>query len=73
MDNTEATRMHLSRRDRGLIQIGRLQVRIEDCTARIKRSGSTKEEKDIARFSRDMYRDLLATETDTLPADRFQP
>ena len=64
---TDTTRLHMSRRDRGLIQIGRLQVQIEHANARITSAG-TEAEADIPRASKEMYRRLLETETATLLA-----
>ena len=64
---TTDTRLHMGRRDQGLLQIGRLQVQIEFCQARIA-SATTEAEADIPRSSLEMYRRLLETETATLPA-----
>jgi hypothetical protein len=60
------TRLHLNRRERGLIQIGRLQVQIEHATARVQ-AAATEAEAEIPRASQEMYAKLLATEIDTLP------
>lgn len=63
---TDTTRLHMNRRERGLIQIGRLQVQIEHATARVK-AATTEAEADIPRASQEMYAKLLATEIATLP------
>ena len=72
MTDATDTRLHTSRRDRSYLQIGRLQVRIENCLTRIAGAGS-EAEADIARASLEMYRNLLATEIDTIPEDRNKP
>jgi|TARA_R110000824_G_scaffold69297_2_gene178603 hypothetical protein len=69
---TDTTRLHMSRRDRGLIQIGRLQVQRDHAMARVK-AATTEAEADIPRASHEMYAKLLATEIATLPADRDKP
>tara|TARA_R110000803_G_C11863511_1_gene307490 strand:+ start:288 stop:485 length:198 start_codon:yes stop_codon:yes gene_type:complete len=63
---TTDTRLHLNRRERGLLQIGRLQVQIEHATKRAKEA-TTEAEADVPRASQEMYARLLATEIDTLP------
>jgi hypothetical protein len=60
------TLLHLTRRERGLIQIGRLQVQIEHAKARVEAAG-TDAEADIPRSSQEVYARLLATEIETLP------
>lgn len=59
------TRLRLNRRERALIQIGRLQVQIEHANSRITSAG-TEAEADIPRASKEMYAKLLATEIETL-------
>jgi len=63
---TQDTRLHLNRRERGLIQIGRLQVQIEHANYRIASAG-TEAEADIPKASLEIYSRLLATEIATLP------
>lgn len=58
--------IRLSRRDRGLLQIGRLQVQIEHAQARIDRA-SSEEEAAIPQSSMAMYQKLIQHEIMTLP------
>lgn len=58
--------IRLSRRDRGLLQIGRLQVLIENCEERIAAAG-TEAEAAIPQSSMELYQQLLQYEIRTLP------
>ena len=63
---TDTTSLHMNQRDQALIRIGRLQVLIENCEARIAAAG-TEAEAAIPQSSMELYKKLLQYEIRTLP------